>query len=218
MNEVTIYVGETLAVKVGGRVADNAGRSASCSDMLVAPLDPECSPVSTLPEELLALLALLFLSFPSPPGPVPEGFCWLLVLALEAPPSVTEGLSRSKPNCSNERLKEVAFAGRVSCSCGGQLDDDMRVSDKRFPWMKGGTTATCLANPEFCGGSTVQKPHIYVHFLHLIMTPSERADRGPSPYVQTNNIADNGVVGLPGCVTNGRYTDGSIRSTLDRYR
>jgi hypothetical protein len=64
---------------------------------------------SSLPEELLALLALLFLSFLSLLELAPDE-PWLLPELLASGPT---GLSRSKPNCSKERLKEVALVGSV---------------------------------------------------------------------------------------------------------
>lgn len=73
--------------------------------------DCELPTDSSLSEKLLALLALLLRSF-------------LLVeplLLLSVP--TTTGLSKSKPNCSNERLKDVVLAGSVRCSCGGQFED-----------------------------------------------------------------------------------------------
>jgi hypothetical protein len=57
-------------------------------------------------EKLLALRARLLRSFPSLP----------LLLAVSMPLPWTGLSSRSKPNCSKERLKEVALAGRVRCS------------------------------------------------------------------------------------------------------
>ena len=109
-------------------MVDRAESSASFVPTLEPGLLPSASTESSLREELLALLARLFLSLLSLDELEPEVPRLRLLELLDPAPT---GLSRSKPNCSNERLKEVAFAGRVKCSCGGQLEEDMRAFDKK---------------------------------------------------------------------------------------
>jgi hypothetical protein len=64
-------------------------------------------------EELLALLALLFLSFLSV-----EELDEAEELEDEVPESLLRptGLSRSKPNCSKDLLKDVALVGSERCN------------------------------------------------------------------------------------------------------
>jgi hypothetical protein len=91
-------------------VVDRAESSASFVPTLELGL-PSASTESSLREELLALLARLFLSLLSLVELEPDVPRLRLLLELLDP--APTGLSKSKPNCSNERLKEVAFAGRV---------------------------------------------------------------------------------------------------------
>lgn len=97
---------EELAVGSSGRVADKADSAELCEPE-ACPLEWE-SPSSE--KLLLALLARLLRSFP------------VLEPADELPPALPSaspawvGLSRSKPNCSKDRLNDVVFAGRVRCN------------------------------------------------------------------------------------------------------
>jgi hypothetical protein len=99
---------KTLSANEFGRVADNTDKL--LSSMLVTPLDPaptsddpELSASSSLLDRLLWLLALLFLSFP-PADPTPDE-----LLPPASLPSVS-GVSKSKPYCSKDRLKDVPFS------------------------------------------------------------------------------------------------------------
>ena len=76
--------------------------------------DPEDPP---LPDDELSLLGLLLLS---PPSPAERALLPGLALLLEL---ASTGLSRSKPNCSNERLNEVLFDEMVMCIWGGSVED-----------------------------------------------------------------------------------------------
>lgn len=101
---------KTSLVNEIGRVADKPDKLSS-SEMLVTPLDPvapisddpELSAISSLFERLLSLLALLLRSFPLPEPTPDEPLPPASLLPLR-------GVSRSKPYCSKDRLKDVPFS------------------------------------------------------------------------------------------------------------